>query len=151
MHAGLELMGAEACDGVARLTFRDRSGAERKFETDHVIAGTGYKIDVDRLSFLNKELVEQIAMEEKSPRLSTNFETSLPGLYFTGPCAAYSFGPLLRFAFGAGFASRHLSRHLYARARRSQRKRADQSIGSDLSKQPICEGNGSAHLAQPEP
>jgi hypothetical protein len=41
--------------------------------------------------------------------LSSNFESSVPGLYFTGLVAANSFGPVMRFAFGAGFAARRLT------------------------------------------
>ncbi|MGH9705764.1 MAG: NAD(P)/FAD-dependent oxidoreductase, partial [Candidatus Acidiferrales bacterium] len=37
-------------------------------------------------------------------------ESSVRGLYFTGVAAANSFGPLMRFAFGAGFTARHLTR-----------------------------------------
>jgi hypothetical protein len=46
------------------------------------------------------------------------FETSVPGLFTIGVTAANSFGPLLRFAYGAGFASRRLSRHLVRTAPR---------------------------------
>jgi len=36
----------------------------------------------------------------------------VPGLYFVGVSAANSFGPVLRFAFGADFAARHITRQL---------------------------------------
>ena len=49
---------------------------------------------------------------EHTPVLSSNFESSVPGLYFVGASAANTFGPLLRFAYGAGFTARRLSRHL---------------------------------------
>jgi hypothetical protein len=44
--------------------------------------------------------------------LSSAFESSIPGLYFVGLAAANSFGPVLRFAFGAGFAARRVTRAL---------------------------------------
>jgi sulfite reductase beta subunit-like hemoprotein len=44
--------------------------------------------------------------------LSANFESSVPGLYFVGVAAANSFGPLLRFALGAGFCSSQVASHL---------------------------------------
>ena len=47
-------------------------------------------------------------------KLSTNFESSVRGLYFVGPASVYSFGPLARFAFGARFSAIRLSRHLSA-------------------------------------
>ena len=45
-------------------------------------------------------------------RLSAQFESSVPGLYFVGPMAATSFGPVMRFAAGAGFTSRTIAAHL---------------------------------------
>src|SRR5580658_5584213 len=44
--------------------------------------------------------------------LVSNFESSVPGLYFAGVSAANTFGPVMRFAFGAGFAARTLTRAL---------------------------------------
>jgi hypothetical protein len=44
--------------------------------------------------------------------LSRWFESSVPGLHFVGTAAANSFGPMMRFAYGAGFVSRRLSKHL---------------------------------------
>jgi hypothetical protein len=37
--------------------------------------------------------------------LSSQFESSVPGLFFVGALSANTFGPLTRFAFGAGFAA----------------------------------------------
>jgi hypothetical protein len=85
---------------------------QRTLVADHIIAATGYKVDLRRLSFLDWELQARIQSVEQTPVLSSNFESSLPGLYFVGASAANSFGPLLRFAFGAEFAARRLSRHL---------------------------------------
>jgi hypothetical protein len=36
----------------------------------------------------------------------------VPGLYFSGLASANSFGPVMRFAFGAGFASRRIAEAL---------------------------------------
>jgi hypothetical protein len=85
---------------------------ERTLETDHVIAGTGYKVDLRRLAFLSPELRARIRSVEQTPVLSSAFESSIPGLYFVGAASANSFGPLARFAFGAGFTARRLSRLL---------------------------------------
>jgi hypothetical protein len=41
--------------------------------------------------------------------LKSNFESSVPGLYFVGLAAANSFGPVMRFAFGASFAAETLT------------------------------------------
>jgi len=93
------------------VTFTTPDGDE-EVEADHLVAGTGYKVDLDRLEFLDEPIRQQISRVNSTPRLSRFFESSVPGLYFVGPSAANSFGPLLRFAWGAKFTSRHLTRHL---------------------------------------
>jgi hypothetical protein len=77
--------------------------------TQHIIAATGYEVNVDRLSFLNSEIRSHIKCVERTPVLSSTFESSVHGLYFVGIAAANSFGPVMRFAFGAGFAARRLT------------------------------------------
>ncbi|MGI4958828.1 MAG: NAD(P)-binding domain-containing protein, partial [Janthinobacterium lividum] len=79
---------------------------------DHVVAGTGYKVDVERLAFLDNTIRARITQEQNTPVLTRNFESSFPGLYFVGVSAANSFGPLLRFAWGARFTARRLAAHL---------------------------------------
>ncbi|MBW4022469.1 MAG: NAD(P)-binding domain-containing protein [Proteobacteria bacterium] len=94
------------------VTFDKPDGAQEQVVVDHLVAGTGYKVDLDRLEFLDEPMRAQISRVHNTPRLSRFFESSVPNLYFVGPSAANSFGPLLRFAWGAKFTSRHLSRHL---------------------------------------
>jgi FAD-dependent urate hydroxylase len=84
-------------------------------EVDHVIAATGYRVDLDRLSILSTETRQRIQLTGGSPALSANFESSVPGLYFVGLAAANVFGPFLRFACGAGFAARRLAKHFERR------------------------------------
>lgn len=79
---------------------------------DHIIAATGYRVDLSRLPFLGEELRSQLKSVEQAPVLSSHFESSVHGLYFVGPAAANTFGPTMRFASGARFAARRLSRHL---------------------------------------
>jgi thioredoxin reductase len=97
---------------LAEVTFDMRDGSKKTFEAEHVISGTGYKVDMRRLRFIAPSVQEKLALADASPVLSPNFETSVPGLYVVGTAAANSFGPLLRFAYGAGFVSNRLSRHL---------------------------------------
>ena len=68
---------------------------------------------------MDSDLQAGVRSVEHTPVLSSNFESSVPGLYFVGASAANTFGPLLRFAFGAGFTSRRLSRHLAKSADRA--------------------------------
>jgi thioredoxin reductase len=90
-----------------------RSGAQsEELKVHHVIAATGYAVDVDRINFLDESLRKRLETKEKTPVLSSSFESSVPGLYFVGPAAANSFGPVQRFAFGARFAARRVSRSL---------------------------------------
>ena len=93
-------------------TFRSADGSQRQIEADHVIAATGFNVDMRRLRFLSGEILGAIKTAEQTPVLSPHFETSVPGLFVIGAPAANSFGPLLRFAYGAGFASSRLSRYL---------------------------------------
>ena len=89
---------------------------------DHVIAATGYRADLRRLSFMDPVLRGQIAHLEHTPKLSDHFETSVPGLYAMGVLSANTFGPLMRFMVGAEYAAPRLAQRLIktdARLRKS--------------------------------
>jgi thioredoxin reductase len=109
---GCTPQGAEISNGRVELRVRATDGSEQKIVADHIIAATGYKVNLERLKFLNPEIRSRLKAVEGSPILSSNFESSLPGLFFVGVAAANSFGPVMRFAFGAGFAARTLARTL---------------------------------------
>jgi thioredoxin reductase len=112
LHLGCTPQGAEARNGRVRLKLRAADGSEQEIETGHIIAATGYKVDLERLRFLNPEIRSDLKALSGAPVLSSRFESSIPGLYFAGVAAANSFGPVMRFAFGAGFAARTLTRAL---------------------------------------
>ena len=84
---------------------------------DHIIAATGYRADIGRLNFLDQPIAKAINTIQGSPILSSRFETSCPGLYAIGPIAASSFGPIMRFVYGADYTSRVVGRHLKAVSR----------------------------------
>lgn len=109
---GQALRGAEYRDGRVQLRLRDRTGMETLVTTDHVIAATGYKVDVRRLGFLDKEMLAALHTAEHTPVLSPNFESSVPELYFVGLAAANTFGPVMRFLLGARYTARRLTRHI---------------------------------------
>lgn len=111
-NLGLNITEAKVLNGRVSLQLTDNTGSQRTLVSDHVIAATGYKVDLRRLTFLDAEIQEGIRSVDQAPVLSSNFESSWPGLYFVGTAAASCFGPLLRFAYGAGFTARKLSRHI---------------------------------------
>jgi len=108
-----DVLSARSVGGRLSLKLCDRrTGTERELVVDHLVAGTGYQPDLDAVPLLDRALVGRIRRIEGSPRLSLNFESSVPGLYFVGAAAAFSFGPLLRFVAGAEFAAPTVARRL---------------------------------------
>jgi thioredoxin reductase len=103
---------AELRKGCVCLSLRGLDGTQREIEAEHIIAATGYKVDLGRLKFLSADIRSSLKTEENTPMLSATFESSAPGLYFVGVAAANSFGPVMRFSFGAGFTARHLTERL---------------------------------------
>ncbi len=109
IHTSLSTTVDSLCErnGKAVLRLRSPSGETRSLAVDHVIAGTGYAVDVDRLSHLDPAIRNRVARagDSGSPRLSATFESTVPGLYFAGLTAAATFGPLLRFVHGTNFSA----------------------------------------------
>lgn len=99
----------------------------------HVIAATGFKTDIARLDFLDRSLVRDIATFGGAPLLSRDFESSVANLYIVGPSAALSFGPLMRFAVGADYTSRRLTRHLSRTHRRSTFPQSEAALSEPLA------------------
>ena len=112
LHLATNVARVESRGGRISLELVDAGGHAQTLSADHLIAATGYKVDLGRLTFLDSEIQDGIRTVERTPVLSGKFESSVPGLHFIGTAAANSFGPVLRFAFGAGFTARLLSRHL---------------------------------------
>jgi thioredoxin reductase len=118
IHRGVAVVEALEAGGRTALTLRTAKGSfERQLLVDHIVAGTGYNIDVERLAFIEKKLRGAIARLERSPRLNASFESSVPRLHFIGPASAMSFGPLFRFVVGADYTARVVSSSLASRGR----------------------------------
>jgi FAD-dependent urate hydroxylase len=102
---------------------------ESQIEASHVIAATGFKTDISRHAFLSKEIVQSMSLVDGVPELTRNFETNVRGLYIIGPASAYSFGPVMRFVYGAKYAAPHVARHISRMYRDDvpTQRRADQS------------------------
>ena len=103
---------AQIMDNRVCLHLRSDAGTERTIRPEHIIAATGYRVDLKRLKLLNPILRDRIRTVEGSPILSSAFESSVAGLYFVGLAAANSFGPVMRFSCGAGYTARRLSREV---------------------------------------
>jgi hypothetical protein len=112
VHEGYSLVEARRDGEQAVLRFRRGDGTTLEKRADHVIAATGYRIALERLAFLDPPLRGQIKVFEGYPVLSARFQSCVPGLYLVGPAAEGSFGPLMRFALGAEYASIRLAGHL---------------------------------------
>ncbi len=94
----------EAGDGV-RLWLKD--GAQR--ELDHLVLGTGYRVDVARYPFLDAGLLAELERIGGYPVLRRGLESSVPGLHFVGAPAAWSFGPTMRFVSGSWYCGRSVA------------------------------------------
>ncbi len=114
---------AEATGGQVTLHVSEKKGQPRPLEFDHVIAGTGFDVNVDRLPFL-EPLRTRIRRVLRAPALSRNFESSVRGLYFTGASSALSFGPLFRFVAGGAYASPTIAAHIASRLPRGASRAA---------------------------
>jgi hypothetical protein len=117
MYLGVSNLAAEVSDIKVRLTFTNPDGSRGETVADHVVAATGYRVDLRRLDLLLERLRQGIKAVDNAPVLSANFESSVRGLYFVGIAAANTFGPMMRFAYGAAYTARKLARHLASSAR----------------------------------
>lgn len=99
-------------NGHVRLRLDD--GSERT--GDHLILGTGYRVDITRYPFLDRSLAESVATAGGYPILSRSFESSVRGMYFLGAPAAVSAGPGMRFVSHTGPAASAVTRSVTGRA-----------------------------------
>jgi len=99
-------------DGI-HLHLAHRDANETNLHVDHIIAATGYRPDLSRLRFLAEPIQSQIRTIANAPALSPDFQSSIPGLYFVGIAAANTFGPMMRFAYGANYTAHRLAAHLH--------------------------------------
>lgn len=99
---GARIASASAADdGRVRLRL-DGPRDESELRVHHVVAATGFRIDVDRLDYLDPALARSIAREAGGiPALNSRYETSVAGLFMVGLASAPVFGPIMRFMYGA--------------------------------------------------
>jgi hypothetical protein len=111
IRTGRRVVEASSVNGGVRLSLND--GSHRT--ADHVLLGTGYRVDLSRYEFLPPRIAAQVSAVNGLPVLNRAFESTVPGLHFVGAAAAWSHGPLMRFVAGTRFASRALARAITAR------------------------------------
>ena len=114
LHLDTAVVGARYEGGAVRLTCD--SGATRSF--DHVLLGTGYRVDVARYPFLAPGIVAALLRVNGYPVLRRGLESaSIPRLHFVGAPAAWSFGPTMRFVSGSWYCGRSVAHHVADRHR----------------------------------
>jgi pyridine nucleotide-disulfide oxidoreductase len=112
VRTGQNLSWAKPDGEGVRLGFDGADGTSGELYADHVIAATGYRTDLRRLTFLDQGLRESLRTLAGTPVVNRGYESSVPGLSFIGPAVAPTFGPVMRFVCGAGFPARAVSRRL---------------------------------------
>jgi cation diffusion facilitator CzcD-associated flavoprotein CzcO len=88
------------------------------FEIDHVILATGYRVNLHNVPFLAQDgLLDELAVADGFPTLDTHFQSSIPGLYFSGLPATRDFGPFFGFTVGCPAAGKVIVEHVRATGR----------------------------------
>ena len=95
--------------GKAVLTLATADGRRSQLTVDHVVAATGYRVDLERITYLSTDVRARMRTVGGFPHLSPSFESSVPGLYVVGMAAGETFGPLMRFVCGTSFAASRVS------------------------------------------
>jgi hypothetical protein len=121
VHLGHRVVAARAERGGVRLVVAG-PGGEQELLVDHCIAATGFQPDLSRLSFLEEGLRRRVRTIACGPAVDARYRSSVAGLSFAGPAVAASFGPVMRFVYGADHAARTVTRALVAEV--PQRTRA---------------------------
>ncbi|MFJ9827568.1 FAD-dependent oxidoreductase [Streptomyces sp. NPDC101160] len=106
-------------DDRLRLDVRGVDGTVSVVETDHVVAATGFVPSLDRADVLAPELRSGLRRVGAggAPEVGALFESSWPGLFLAGLLTAPSYGPSMRFVFGAGHTAGRLVKGVRQRLR----------------------------------
>ena len=93
------------------------NGTQAELTADYVIAATGYRADLARLDFLGADIRSALRTLGGSTLVGRGYQSSVPGLYAVGPLVAPSYGPVMRFVYGARHAALAVTRQLAAAGR----------------------------------
>ena len=105
---------------VAMLSSGERLGV------DHVVLATGYRVRVPAVPYLARtHLAGDLHTVDGCPVLDGSFQSSVPGLFFTGFIAARDFGPFFGFVRGCPAAAKIIVSEV--RSRLAARAQAEQA------------------------
>ncbi|GAA2406043.1 hypothetical protein GCM10010420_37400 [Streptomyces glaucosporus] len=138
---GHRLRAAMPTGGGVRLTLVTAAGASTVLETDHVVAATGFVPDIGRLDLLDPFLRGRLRLAgtSRAPEVDGRFESSVPGLFFAGLLTAPSFGPSMRFVYGAAFTAERLVRGV-------RRRLGDRRVAAVPGSRPVVRSRATASL-----
>jgi FAD-dependent urate hydroxylase len=124
------IVSVSSAGGGLQIEFAD--GGQRT--ADHLLLGTGYRVDIARYPFLAPSLLARVRRVNGYPILGRGMESSVQGLHFVGAPAAWSFGPIMRFVSGGWYTGRALAQAVAdgRRPRRPEAEPAEMAATSDV-------------------
>ena len=138
---GHRLTSAEPHGGGVRLHL---DGPKRSsIEADHVIAGTGFRVDVSRLTYLSEEIQAGLTTRGNCPLVNRAGESSIAGMYFAGALTSVSLGPGVRFISGTHQTAPQLARSVARGARKGTGRVAP--VARPASRRPLATAGTGPH------
>ena len=138
---GHQLRSAEPHGSGVRLHL---DGAKRSsIDADHVIAGTGFRIDVSRLTYLSPEIQAGLTTRGNCPLVNRAGESTIPGMYFAGALTSVSLGPGVRFISGTHQTAPQLAKSVARRARKG--KSRVEPVAVRASRRPLATAGTGPH------
>ena len=138
---GHRLKSAEPHGSGVRLNLD--GGKESSIEADHVIAGTGFRVDVSQLSYLSEGIQAGLVTRAQCPLVNRAGESTIPGLYFAGALTKVSLGPGVRFISGTHQTSAQLAKSVARRARKG--KSRVEPVAVRASRRPLATAGTGPH------
>ena len=90
-----------SCQSLPGSQMRVRLDGGTSITVDHVIFATGYVVDIGRVPYLSRDdILKDLRVADGHPILDEDFQSNIPGLFFTGLAAARDFGPFFGFVIG---------------------------------------------------
>jgi thioredoxin reductase len=116
IRTNVTVSGVEFAAGGLKLVLSDGT----HISVDHVVLGTGYRIDISKYRVLDASLLHQVeATADGYPVLTGGLETSVNGLFMAGVIAEKTLGPTLRFVTGTSNAGPRVAKAIAQRISQS--------------------------------